>query len=112
MAKRKNAEKDVEVKEVEEVTPVVQEQKVLPHEQALAQPAEAEVQPETTEAKGTAEEPIFLPPHDVYRVVQEGEVVESDGLHLVLKGQDGKTYAIPYVDAAHKDLKAGDKYSF
>jgi hypothetical protein len=44
--------------------------------------------------------------------VQEGEVVESDGLHLVLKGQDGKTYAIPYVDAAHKDLKAGDKYSF
>jgi hypothetical protein len=107
MAKRKNAEKDVEVNELEEmdVTPVVQEQKVMAQEETKEKPA-------AEEAQANPEEPIFLPPHDVYRVVQEGEVVESDGLHLVLKGQDGKKYAIPYVDAAHRDLKAGDKFSF
>lgn len=42
---------------------------------------------------------------------QNTEVVEnSGGLHLILRGEDGSLYAIPYVQGSHRDLKPGDTW--
>ena len=101
MAKKAKEEKVEEVEQVEAVeaaAPQAREAKVVEQAQP-AQPAEGEI--------------IFLNPHDVYREAQTGKVVQNeDGLHLVLEGQDGKKYVLPYVQDLHKDLKVGDEFKF
>ena len=104
MAKKAKVVEEIKANELP-----VAEKIVTPEEEAKEQAPKRE---ETKVANAPEEEAIFLSPHDVYRVQQDGVVESVDNFHVVLRGADGKKYALAFDAATHKDLKAGDAFKF
>ena len=98
------------------VAPATQEQdaQAFREEQEALVKAQQDAQAKLDEEaqEGSAENPIFIAPYDVYRPAQNGDVVSNDGLHVVFKAGDGKHYAVPHTQDAHRSLKEGDKFTF
>lgn len=98
------------------VAPATQEQdaQTFKEEQEALVKAQQDAQAQEDEKneEGSAENPIFIAPYDVYRAAQDGDVVSNDGMHVVFKAADGKHYAVPHTQDSHRTLKEGDKFTF